>query len=327
MSSGESEILSLGIEFLAFVAEAKGGITNILFVDEPDVHLHPDLQDRLAKFIVAITKDAPVNIILATHSTSFLSSLASEAQVTVSFMKRGDKNLNFKNISEVDKKILPIFGAHPLSNVFNASPILLIEGEDDERIWQQAIRSSQGSLRLHPCTVDGIANFVNFESEVNNIIGSVYDKAKAFSLRDRDLQPEAIEDVGAVIRMRLACRAAENLLLGNDVLAGVGLSWDDMTARIITWLETNEAHQYHANVQAFVNDGLNRKDHDLKSIRNILVGLISNKPWEVLVGQTIAMLAVNPPAADAPISPDSLADYLGEKLRAHILRFAQPQAA
>lgn len=327
LSSGESELISLGIEFLSFVSEAKVGMENLLFVDEPDVHLHPDLQDRLARFIAEITKDKPVKIVLATHSTALLAGLSSNADVTVAFMKRGDRNLSFKIVSEIDKKILPMFGAHPLSNVFNESPILLIEGEDDERIWQQAVRSSKGVIRFYPCVVDGNANFSDFEAEVNNVIEAVYDKAKAYSLRDRDRQPEAINDVGHVKRMRLACRAAENLMLSNDVLISAGTSWEVLQDRIQTWLGANQTHQYYADLQKFVDDGLDRKGHDLKSIRNILIGLISNKPWEVLVGQAVATLANGQPANDA-IPAGSLPEYLGEKLRALISGFAQqPQVA
>ncbi|MHA1153178.1 MAG: AAA family ATPase, partial [Alphaproteobacteria bacterium] len=54
ISSGEAELISLGIEFLAFVKEAEEGKENIFLVDEPDVHLHPDLQDKLAEFVVKV---------------------------------------------------------------------------------------------------------------------------------------------------------------------------------------------------------------------------------------------------------------------------------
>lgn len=327
LSSGESELVSLGIEFLSFVSEGQQNKENLLFVDEPDVHLHPDLQDRLARFLIRVLEGKPVKIILATHSTALVSSLSSRASVNIAFMKRKDKDLIFKPVSDADRRILPIFGAHPLSNVFNEAPILLIEGEDDERVWQQAVRSSKGRVRVYPCAIDGAAHFVEFETEVNNVIEAVYDDARAFSLRDRDLQPAEIDDVGHVVRMRLSCRAAENLMLSDDVLASEGTNWLGLETLIGTWLEANQGHQYHAAMQEFVDGGLDRKGHDLKSIRNILVGLISNKPWEVLVGRAIAAISQNPPANDA-VAVGSLSDYLGEKVRIVILGAAeQAQAA
>jgi hypothetical protein len=65
----------------------------------------------------------------------------------------------------------------------------------------------------------------------------------------------------------------------------------------------------------FIDGGFQRKDHDLKSIRNILIGLVSNKPWEVLVGQAIAALA----NTEGQASPGSLKDYLGSKVCERLL--------
>jgi ABC-type branched-subunit amino acid transport system ATPase component len=324
LSSGEAELISLGIEFLAFVKECVANADNVLLVDEPDVHLHPDLQSRLANFIVDVTKDCQITLILATHSTAFLSSLAQGAETKVAFMRRGDTTLNFKRVSDVDKAILPIFGAHPLSNVFNEAPILLVEGEDDERIWQQAMRSSGGKIRVFPCAVGGLPSFSEFESETNNIIESVYDNARAYSLRDRDLEPEAISNVGHIVRMRLACRAAENLMLANQTLAIAGSNWQEFQERASQWVKANSAHPYHAEVEAFVQGKFNRKDYDLKNIRNILVGLVSNKPWEVLVGQAIGQLAQS---RREIISDGSLRSYLGEAVCQKILKLPRSMFA
>lgn len=323
ISSGESELISLGVEVLAFSKDCVEGETNLLLIDEPDVHLHPDLQDRLARFIVTAIAERPLSIILATHSTALLAGLAEGGEVRLAFKRRGATNLAFSPVSDVDQAILPIFGAHPLSNVFNQAPALLIEGEDDERVWQQAVRSGQGRIRLYPCAVEGIDRLSEYETEVNNIIDAVYDNAKAYSLRDRDLHPEMIADIGHVTRMRLSCRAAENLMLSDDVLASTGTDWATLQARVRAWVEANAGHQYHADMEAFVEGGFDRKGHDLKTIRNILVGLISNKPWEVLVGQRIAALAGN----HTDFTDGSLAEYLGEKVCVELLGFAPAAGA
>ena len=200
-----------------------------------------------------------VTIILATHSTALLAALAEGGDTHVAFMRRNDKTLTFKDVTDVDKAVLPIFGAHPLSNVFNQAPILLIEGEDDERVWQQAVRSANGQLRIYPCAVNGIAHLADYEKEVNNIIEAVYDNAKAFSLRDRDVHPELIDSVGHVIRMRLSCRAAENLMLTDDALTLGGTNWATFQEKIFNWANSNEDHHYYDEVMAFLDGGLDRK--------------------------------------------------------------------
>src|SRR5262249_20728492 len=139
-------------------------------------------------------------------------------------------------ISDEYRKILPVFGAHPLSNLFNQAPIFLVEGEDDERIWQQTVRSSNRTLKIYPCSTDGEANMTQYEQDVNQIINSVYDDAKAFSLRDRDEGTEEIDDLGVVKRFKLSCRASENLLLSNEVLTCLEIEWDDLEKRIDSWV-------------------------------------------------------------------------------------------
>lgn len=317
ISSGEAELISLGIEFLTFIKEAEPGKENYLFVDEPDVHLHPDLQDRLTKFIAEVLAKSPVTLVLATHSTVILAGLSETTDTRVAFMRRGDRDISFKSVTDVDRAILPIFGAHPLSNIFNQAPVLLIEGEDDERIWQQAVRSSAGHIRLYPCAVGGIGQFSDYENEVSSIIQAVYDEARGYSLRDRDLQPELIEDLGPIVRMRLACREAENLMLSDNVLSDAEIDWPTFQRRLQGWVAANTAHQYYEETRAFAEGGFNRKEHDLKPIRNILVGLMSNKPWEVLVGAAIARLAREKIAGGGP---GSLRDFLGEKVCRTLLK-------
>ncbi len=316
ISSGEAELISLGFEFLAFVREVEQGKDNILFVDEPDVHLHPDLQDRLTRFVVKALKGKPVTLVLATHSTSILAGLSEKVDTCVAFMRHGDQEVSFKSVTDVDRSILPIFGAHPLSNIFNQAPILLIEGEDDERIWQQAVRSSQGRVRVYPCVVNGVDRLAEYENKVSNVIEAVYDNARGYSLRDRDFHPELIGDVGPVIRMRLSCRAAENLMLSDDALNFAGTDWPKFEKMLQTWVASNAEHQYYAEVQAFAVGGFNRMEHDLKAIRNILIGLMSSKPWEVLVGQAIARLSVD----GGPSGAGSLRDFLGEKVCQTLLK-------
>ena len=313
ISSGESELIALAIECLYFSKRVVNEETNILFLDEPDVHLHPDLQVKFAKFIVDLVDENEFIVILATHSTALLGGFFNVHDAKFCFMEQDQKDLSFQSVDEVYKRILPIFGAHPLSNLFNESPILLVEGEDDVRIWQQANRTSQGQLKLYPCSVDTIDNLNEYENEVSSIIRSVYDDASGYSLRDRDDSPEEIEDKPSVVRMRLSCRAAENLILCDEVLTALGTNWTELRTRLETWIGSNEGHSKHADVVAFRDSGYDRKGSNLKQIRNILIGQSnSNKPWEIAVGQAIGKLKTGEIANDT--ADNKLSNYLGTKV-------------
>jgi hypothetical protein len=313
LSSGEAELISLAIEILAFsyAAETHIGRTSYLFLDEPDVHLHPDLQDRLVKLLVEAVSGKNIIVIIATHSTAILGALSYNENASVGFITSGQREVIFSQIGEALRRVLPIFGAHPLSNVFNKSPILLVEGEDDERIWQQAIRSSQGKLRIWPCQAGDIQSLDEYENQVEAIAESVYDNAIAFSLRDRDNAPYEIDDKKIVKRMRLFCRASENLLVSDDVMLLLGSNWETLSTAIEDWLTKYPEHPQFDAMLAFKKSNYDRLNSDLKPLCNILMMLMgSRKPWEVAVGQAIARLA-----SVAGVQGDnSLTRYLGSKL-------------
>jgi hypothetical protein len=129
---------------------------------------------------------------------------------------------------------------------------MVVEGEDDERIWQQAVRSSENRLKLDPVACDGVAAIGSYEQEIARIVRSVYDDARACSLRDGDGAQEEMSDLGAVVHFRLRCRAAENLLLTDEVLQTVDLSFGDVTSGCEAWLEVNEGHpKYPPATHAF----------------------------------------------------------------------------
>jgi|tagenome__1003787_1003787.scaffolds.fasta_scaffold20874389_1 ABC-type multidrug transport system ATPase subunit len=313
LSSGESELITLAIEILAFAYQSEDhvGKNNYLLLDEPDVHLHPDLQQRLMHLLVNAIEEREIVAFIATHSTPIIGALSDVANTTVGFLTSGTSVIKFHAIEDSLRKVLPIFGAHPLSNVFNSKPILLVEGEDDERIWQQAARTSQGKVNVWPCAAGDKQSLDDYENQVNSIASAIYENAQAYSLRDRDEEPYEIDDKPIVKRMRLHCRAAENLILSDDVLEFLGVDWPSMKTAIEDWLSKFTNHQQFAAMKAFQESGYDRSQSDLKELRNVLMMLAgSQKPWEVAVGQAIAGLL----NARMFFGADSLPSYLGSKL-------------
>lgn len=316
ISSGESELIALGIECLTFFKKIDNAKSNILFLDEPDVHLHPDLQTRLVAFLnKLIAENQHFQVIIATHSTAIMGAYGEGELVSIAFMKSGARDITFQKVSKYHRDILPVFGAHPLSEVFNARPILLVEGEDDVRIWQQAVRTSHGKVKVYPVSTDTISAMNAYEVEVQSIIASVYDTAIAYSLRDRDEEPEVIDDLEKVIRFRLSCRNAENLILSDEVLQVLGTDWPNMQIRINEWIDAavNQTRPDHATFVAFRDGGFKRKTFDFKEVRNVLIYLSrSRKPWEVAVGQAIGNLTWKDDTDFAVVG--SLVNFLGEKV-------------
>ncbi|WP_305779116.1 AAA family ATPase [Nocardia nova] len=318
ISSGESELIALAIESLVFVQGVSKDTRGLLILDEPDVHLHPDLQARLVSFLAKLIDEFEFDIIMATHSTPILGELASSGEAKVCPMTARQTELTFESVDDIYQQLLPVFGAHPLTRVFSNSPTLLVEGEDDVRIWQQAVRSSNKRIQVYPVECGGLPLMAKYENRLVSIMNAVYDGATAYSLRDRDDKAENLDDMPPVKRMRLSCRAAENLLLSDEVLADLGVTWQMVSERINEWISVNAGHPKYDDMKEFAEQGFPRKVADLKNIRMILAGqiLASNKPWEVIVGQAIGSLAQRKIKS---VSEHSLASYLGEEVMKNLL--------
>lgn len=314
MSSGESELIALAIEVLVFSRQSMAN--KILLLDEPDVHLHPDLQQRFTAFVESVAVAHDIRVVIATHSTAIIGAFSKMADLqVVPVSQRDQAHFPAFKRSGVCEGILPIFGTHPLSTAFNKSPVVLVEGDDDRRVLEQVVRSSAGKAALAPCVVGSVNELSEWEDWLNQFLPVLYDTPRAFSLRDLDdAQDAAINDLNHVCRIRLNCYAIENLLLSNQVLEEHEFTADSFKAALQARVDQFPDHKYTAAVRALVERFEIRRTLNIKDVRNIIVAeLGSSKPWEVLVGQLIAanISVVND-------HPHSIQTYLGQKAMANL---------
>ena len=91
---------------------------------------------------------------------------------------------------------------------------------------------------------------------------------------------DGIEDLTNLIRMKLSCRNAENLLLSDEVLASLSTDWDSLKNKIQARLSVNGKHTHYPMMKKFQDGGFDRKHFNIKEIRNDLVGIMaSSRPW------------------------------------------------
>lgn len=309
ISSGESELIALAIEVLVFSRQSMAN--KMILLDEPDVHLHPDLQQRFTAFVESVAIAHDLRVVIATHSTAIIGAFSKSADLQiVPISKRDQSDFSAFTRSEVCEEILPIFGSHPLSTAFNKSPIVLVEGDDDRRVLEQIVRSGGGRFSLAPCVVGSVTDLSEWEDWLNRFLPILYDAPKAFSLRDLDDATQTdINDLDHVCRIRLNCYAIENLLLSDQVLEAHGFNAETFKAALQARVDRIPDHKYSEPLKVLVTDFANRRTLNIKDVRNIVVAeLGSNKPWEVLIGQLIAanVAATNP-------SEHSIQSYLGPK--------------
>lgn len=321
MSSGESEIVSLSIEVLYFIHALNREKLNILLLDEPDVHLHPDMQARFVRFLLEIIDDIgqqaldSVVVFIATHSTSLICALFDCDYSRIGVMEFGAKKIEFKPFSKEFKKAAPFFG-HPLSKMLSNDPLFIIEGLDDERVWRQVVRSSQGKIKLYPCIADTVCKQTELERSCSMFLKTIYDEPLAYSLRDGDGKEGSLDSIDAIKRFRLNCYSIENILLTNESFSIFGSNWEDFKEKSAYWIKLNKENVNSTLLENIINSKDRYRNKKIKDIRNIIMGIYETRRlWEVHAGQAIWKSYED----NLQFSPHSVVDYIGKDLLEKLL--------
>lgn len=168
-SSGEQEILNflLGI----FCLNVQGGV---VFIDEPEVHLHPKWQNLLIDIITDLSTSRGVQFIITTHSPSFVNSS------TYSYIIRVYKENNNSNVvvlKDVDpfplKDVLHIINGTNNEKMFFSDAVILVEGLTDRLVFAKLLEEQTGrddfSRVIEVIEVKGKSNRDKFKRFLDNL--------------------------------------------------------------------------------------------------------------------------------------------------------------
>lgn len=320
ISSGESEAVALAAEIIYFFDTIDPEKFNVLLLDEPDVHLHPDLQARLGKLVISMldefrTHANSIAICLSTHSSPLVCSLAASPYVSIGTKSFAVNEISLKPASDELRKIAPFFG-HPLSLSLSEDAALILEGEDDERVWQQAARTSQGRIKIFPVLAGSVDQQSQLEDFCVDLLSTLYDNPIAFSLRDGDgVINESLEHRPPLKRYRLQCYAIENILLTDSCLTVMNVTWVEFVATAKKWLVDNQTHSDVALISELINSSDRFRHKKIKKIRQLVCAIVEcKKPWEVVVGQAIGALT-----KEDLEKPNMLIDFLGERMLSDVI--------
>ena len=104
----------------------------IMVIDEPEVHLHPEWQIKLAEVIVLLQKAYRLNIILTTHSMDFLSALITYAK---QYEIEDSCNYYLTQLNENDKEALSLAQLKLMNN--DIQGLYASVSEPFEKLYQQ----------------------------------------------------------------------------------------------------------------------------------------------------------------------------------------------
>lgn len=125
---GLNNLLFMAAELLLLSESAESGLP-ILLIEEPEAHLHPQLQLRLMEFLEAKALATGVQVIVSTHSPT----LAAKADVENIAMLGGGQayalSAQHTHLTPGDYRFLRRFLDATKANLFFAGGVMLVEGD------------------------------------------------------------------------------------------------------------------------------------------------------------------------------------------------------
>ena len=307
LSSGEAELITVGIDILIMSAtwDIKNQENRLILIDEPDAHIHPDLQVRLADFICSVVDKFNIQIVVATHSTTSLSALGQHGKekTSVIYLRKNNQEFKAQKFSKSLEEISACLGGHLLMGPLFGAPLILVEGDDDYRIWSQVPRHSNVNIAVMPS--NGTEIYDN-QKILEKVFGSLCEKkVLGYALLDGDKslpQPSTQKSQDYIKFIQLSCHEAENLYLTDEVLSNMGKTWEGAKEIL-----KNESVNYGNKKEDIDNlTNADRKTTDLKQIINEVSKILDNKNvhWTTRVGITLGR--------EKPTG--QLAEFLGEQV-------------
>lgn len=308
LSSGESEILTLALDLLTICAiwELDSQTERVLLIDEPDTHLHPDLQQHLGHFLVQLLDKYKVQMIIATHSTTLLSALGYHGgeKTSIIYLNNSVNEQKAIKFERTLQELSTCLGGHALMGPLFGAPLLLVEGDDDNKIWSQVPRYHKVKLAVIPC--NGVDEVKNYQKTLEKVFASLRTDQSSpvgFALLDGDQNlPQGGTQQQNIKFIKLACAESENLFLTDEVLTSFDTNWESAKTKIKS--ESQNFGEKKAKLDEC--DSWDRKNCDIKEVILQLSQIISpkNVPWTQRVAKCIG-----------DKKPEGqLADFLGEQV-------------
>ncbi len=292
LSSGEAQLVTIALDVLTISAiwEIESKRQRIILIDEPDAHIHPDLEVRFADFLFRIADRFNLQFAIATHSTSLLAAIGQFGGLRTGVMYLTLSRLEYvsQKFTDIHKEMAACLGGHALMGPLFGAPILLVEGDDDYRIWSQVPRHHVTNLSVIPTMGDEIKRYQKALESIFASLRDPKDRPAGFALLDGDKpkpQPSAANPQKHIRFIRLQCHEAENLYLSDEVLRDMGTTWEDAVTRVMVTAESfGEKKARLLEVSRW-----NRLEDDIKELIEPLMQVLDPKSvhWTSRVGRTI----------------------------------------
>lgn len=228
-----------------------------------------------------------MQIFVATHSTTLLSALGQfgKADVNILYLRPEQDCVDGQRYDSISKEIASFLGGHLIMGPLFAAPVVLVEGDDDYRIWVQVARSGKVDICVLPCNGDEIKKY---RRTLENMFAALSEneELRGIAILDGDkpkpqVQPNSPQDYVSFVQLQ--CHESENLYLADEVLKEMGYTWTEAQQKI-----AREADNFGNKADELKAIGtINRQTADVKKLINEISEILDPKKllWTVRLGK------------------------------------------
>lgn len=201
---GFHNLLFMGAELLLLEQEADNE-SPLLLIEEPEAHLHPQLQMKLLQFINAKIKTdkSPngVQCILSTHSPNISSKVDPSEIIMLADGRACSFRSNETEVDGEDYKYLRKFLDATKANVFFAKGVIFVEGDGENILLPEIARLLGRPLENYGVSIVKYDNSGSWKRFVRLFLrkgmdadATAWHPSKICVLRDLDLWPDCAEE-------------------------------------------------------------------------------------------------------------------------------------
>ena len=187
---GYNNVLFMATELLLL---GSGMELALLLIEEPEAHLHPQLQARVLEMLSSRSAKDGIQIVLSTHSPNIAASAPVENVILVCKGKTFPLRKNETRLDDSDYKYLSRFLDVTKANLFFARGVLIVEGPAEELLLPALAEACGRSFTANGISVVNVGSVGLFRyARIFQSLAGAHVPIPVACVTDRDIVPDGV---------------------------------------------------------------------------------------------------------------------------------------